>query len=61
MLDFFLDIGRLVGIGALIYLFYYKFFLVYYKYYYYTSQGIPSLGIPLPFVNHGLKDETSIR
>jgi cytochrome P450 len=55
MLDYVLDLGRLVGIGALIYLLYYKLFLVYYKYFYYTSQGIPSMGIPLPFVGHGLE------
>ncbi len=41
--------------GTLAYILYYKLILVYYKYFFYTTQGIPSVGFPLPFVNNGLK------
>ena len=34
---------------------YWKLFLVYYKYWFYKSQGIATVGFPLPFINNGLK------
>ena len=55
MLDLVYTLLRLLGLCTLAYVLYYKLFMVYYKYYYYTSQGIPSVGLPLPFVNNGLK------
>ena len=40
---------------ALAYFLYWQVFIVYYKYWFYTSQGIPNVGFPLPFINNGLK------
>lgn len=39
---------------ALAYFLYWKVYMVYYKYWFYKSQGITSVGIPLPLVNNGL-------
>lgn len=44
-----------MALGALAYILYYKLILVYYKYFFYTSQGIPSVGFPIPFINNGLE------
>lgn len=55
MLDFVLQLLRLLALGTLAYFLYHKLILVYYKYYFYTTQGIPSVGFPIPFINNGLQ------
>ena len=58
------DFSELLTLGAvakfalylgLAYFIYWKVLMVYYRYWYYTSQGIPTAGIPWPIVNNGLK------
>jgi hypothetical protein len=50
-----LEIGYYALWAGLAYFVWNKIIKMYFKYFYYTSQGMPSVGFPLPLVGNGLQ------
>ena len=52
MLDWVISLILYVLLFIGVFFFFQNMVPMYYRYFYYTSQGIPSVGFPLPIVGH---------